>query len=89
MESVIHAFIASRLDYCNVLYLDVSQSLLSHLQLVQNAAARLLTGKRRENIYFTSLPGALPLVCLNILETTQVLHTLVLHTQVLHTHMMI
>ncbi len=43
MESVIHAFISSRLDYCNGLYLGVSQSLFSHLQLVQNAAARLLT----------------------------------------------
>lgn len=41
----------SRLDYCNVLYLGVSQSLLSRLQLVQNAAARLLTGtKKREHI---------------------------------------
>ncbi len=51
MESVIHAFISSRLDYCNGLYLGVSQSLLSRLQLVQNAAARLLTGTRkREHI---------------------------------------
>ncbi|KAI5627512.1 hypothetical protein C0J50_12955, partial [Silurus asotus] len=33
METVIHAFISPRLDYCNVLYLDVSQSLLSRLQL--------------------------------------------------------
>ncbi len=54
MESVIHAFISSRLDYCNGLYLGVSQSLLSRLQLVQNAAARLLTGTRKEGTYFTS-----------------------------------
>jgi len=51
MESVMHAFISSRLDYCNALYLGVSQSLLSRLQLVQNAAARMLTGTRkREHI---------------------------------------
>ncbi len=51
LESVIHAFISSRLDYCNGLYLGVSQSLLSRLQLVQNAATRLLTGTRkREHI---------------------------------------
>uniref|UniRef100_A0A3P9BFF7 Reverse transcriptase domain-containing protein n=1 Tax=Maylandia zebra TaxID=106582 RepID=A0A3P9BFF7_9CICH len=51
LETVIHAFISSRLDYCNSLYVGVSQSLLSRLQLVQNAAARLLTGTRkREHI---------------------------------------
>ncbi len=52
LEIVIHAFISSRLDYCNSLYLGVSQSLaISRLQLVQNAAARLLTStKTREHI---------------------------------------
>lgn len=51
LERVIHAFITSRLDYCNSLYVSIDQSLLHHLQLVQNAAARLLTGKRkREHI---------------------------------------
>lgn len=50
-EKVIHAFITTRLDYCNALYTGVSESSLSHLQLVQNAAARLLTGtRRREHI---------------------------------------
>ncbi|TKS65252.1 RNA-directed DNA polymerase from mobile element jockey [Collichthys lucidus] len=50
-ETVIHAFITSRLDYCNALYLGVSQSSLARLQLVQNAAARLLTGThKREHI---------------------------------------
>ncbi len=50
-EIVIHAFISSRLDYRNALYLGVSQSLISKLQLVQNAAARLLTiTKKREHI---------------------------------------
>ena len=51
LETVIHAFITSRLDYCNSLYVGVSQSSLARLQLVQNAAARLLTGTRkREHI---------------------------------------
>ncbi len=50
MEKVVHAFVSSRLDYCNVLYLDLNQLSLSHLQLVQNSAARLLTGtKGREH----------------------------------------
>lgn len=43
-EKIIHAFISTRLDYCNALYAGVSQASLSHLQLVQNAAASLLTG---------------------------------------------
>ncbi len=44
LEKAIHAFISSRLDYCNV---GVSQSSLNRLQLVQNAAARLLTNTRK------------------------------------------
>ncbi len=35
------------LDYCNSVYYGVSQSSLSRLQLVQNAAARLLSGTRK------------------------------------------
>ena len=42
---------ASRLDYCNVLYCGIAEGLLSRLQSVQNAAARLMTGLgRREHI---------------------------------------
>lgn len=51
LETVVHAFISSRLDYCNSLYVGISHQQLSRLQLVQNAAARLLTGtKKREHI---------------------------------------
>ncbi|KAI5086804.1 hypothetical protein C0J45_23252, partial [Silurus meridionalis] len=47
-EEAIHAFISSRIDYCNALYTRLNHSLLNRLQLVQNAAARLLsnTSKR-------------------------------------------
>jgi len=51
LERVIHAFITTRLDYCNSLYVGVNQATLYRLQIVQNAAARLLTGTRkREHI---------------------------------------
>ena len=51
LEKAIHAFISSRLDYCNALFVGLAQSSISRLQLVQNAAARFLTGtSRREHI---------------------------------------
>lgn len=46
-EILIHAFITTRLDYCNALYTGLSKTLMARLQLVQNAAARLLTGFRK------------------------------------------
>lgn len=50
-EILIHAFVTNRLDYCNALYVGLDEKLLHRLQLVQNAAARLLTGtKKREHI---------------------------------------
>lgn len=42
-ECLIHAFITSRLDFCNSLYAGLPSSSLNMLQAVQNAAARLLT----------------------------------------------
>ncbi len=43
MEMLVHAFISTRLDYCNVLYTCLNKSSMDRLQAVQNAAARLLT----------------------------------------------
>jgi len=47
VKAVVHAFISSRLDYCNSLLTGVNDGLLRRLQSVQNAAARLVTGTRR------------------------------------------
>ncbi len=47
LEIAIHALITTRLDYCNSLYLGISKSSIARLQLVQNAAARFLKGKRK------------------------------------------
>ena len=46
-ETVVHAFVASRLDYYNTLLYGVSDRLMRRLQSVQNAAARLVTGVPR------------------------------------------
>ncbi|KAL6458614.1 hypothetical protein MHYP_G00320860 [Metynnis hypsauchen] len=45
-EKLVHAFITSRLDYCNALLSGCSSSNLNKLQLVLNAAARVLTKTR-------------------------------------------
>ena len=46
-EILIHAFISSKLDYCNVLLSGLQQSRIDRLQHVQNSAARLLTATSR------------------------------------------
>ncbi len=51
LEIVLHAFISTRLDYCNALYLGMSESLVARLQYVQNAAAGIMTNtKKRDHI---------------------------------------
>ena len=47
VKTLIPAFISSRLDYCNQLFVSVIGRLLDKLQLLQNAAARLVTGTRK------------------------------------------
>jgi len=39
-KTVVHAFVSSRLDYCNSPLSGVTDSLVQRLQAVQNAAAR-------------------------------------------------
>ena len=46
-ETLVHAFITSRIDYCNALFSGLPSTVTNGLRLVQNAAARLLTRKRK------------------------------------------
>ena len=48
-EKLVHAFVTSRLDYCNSLLAGCSKKSLKTLQLVQNAAARVLTRTRKRD----------------------------------------
>ena len=43
-QVLIHAFVTSKLDYCNSLYYGLPDFLIKKPQYVQNSAARLLTG---------------------------------------------
>ena len=49
MKTLVHAFVSSRLDYCNSLLAGTSDYLLQKLQRVQNVAARLVTGRGSTN----------------------------------------
>jgi len=46
-KTLVQAFVSCRMDYCNSLFFGISDGLMSRLQSVQNAAARLVTGTRR------------------------------------------
>ena len=58
LEKVIHAFLSSRLDYCNTLYSGISRRNIQRLQLIQNAAARFLTCTKRHD-HITPILAAL------------------------------
>lgn len=44
IASVTHALVASHLDYCNVIYVRLPLKIVLRLQLIQKAAARLISG---------------------------------------------
>ncbi len=46
-EKLVHAFMTSRLEYCNALLGGCPASSINKLQIVQNAAARVLTRSRK------------------------------------------
>ncbi len=46
-EKLVHAFMTSRLDYCNALLCGCPASSINKLQIVQKAAARVLTRSRK------------------------------------------
>ena len=47
MEKRVHAFIFSRLDYCNAVFTGLPKKSIRQLQLIQNAAARVLTKTKK------------------------------------------
>ena len=64
-EKLVHSFVTSRLDYCNTILSGCANSTMKGLQLIQNAAAHILTRTRRfEHIspVLASLHWACPFV---------------------------
>ena len=47
IEKLIHAFVTSKLDYCNSLFLGLPNKELNRLQRIQNCAARVITGTKK------------------------------------------
>ena len=57
LTTLFHALVVLRLDYCNALYVGLPLRLMRKLQMVQNAAARPLTGVRKhQHIFLLWLP---------------------------------
>jgi len=51
MKILLHAFVTSRIDYCNSLFANQPDCLLDRLQTVLNAAARLCADvSKRSNV---------------------------------------
>jgi hypothetical protein len=44
LEKVVHAFVTSKLDYCNSLLLGAPAKIMARVQRIQNAAARIVSG---------------------------------------------
>ena len=47
LELLVHAFVTSRLDFCNGLLFGITQKNMLRLQSVQSAAAKFITGARK------------------------------------------
>ena len=47
LETLVHAYITNRVDYCNSLLVGLPNNLLRKLQSILNASARLVSGTRK------------------------------------------
>jgi len=53
--TLLHAFVTSRIDYCNIVFVGAPKSVTNKLQKVLNAATRVVSGTRKFNSGLTLL----------------------------------
>jgi len=53
--TLVHAFVTSRLDYCNILLAGSPKTVIDKLQRVMNVAARIVSGTRKYERGLTQL----------------------------------
>ena len=56
MKTTVHAFVTTRVDFCNTVFASAPRSVTDKLQRVMNAAARLVSGTRKYDRQ-SRLPG--------------------------------
>jgi len=59
LHTLVHAFISSHIDYCNTVLYGATDAVIRRLQAVLHAAARLITGVRRNNHVMPTLRDTL------------------------------
>jgi len=47
LVTIVHAFVTSRIDYCNFLLYGISDYNINHLQRIQNRSARIVTNTQK------------------------------------------
>lgn len=55
LKTVVNSLVVTCLDYCNGLFYGINENALNQLQLIQNAAAKLITGKYKHDHLDTDL----------------------------------
>jgi len=49
LKVIVNSLVVSCLDYCNCIFYGIAEKLLCQLQLIQNAAAKIVTGKYKHD----------------------------------------
>ena len=57
LQIIINSLVFSKLYYCSTVWTGTSQQNINKLQLIQNFAARIMTGKRKYDHIYSSIKG--------------------------------